>query len=92
MFPSSVILKDKVDELSWLPHDAIWSLLFRASDDGKRPADFHRCCDNKGPTVVLIKHREFILGGYTSKSWKGGIYVWLILTLSLVLLPSLCLY
>ena len=82
MFPSSVILKDK---LSWLPHGAICSLLFRASDDGKRPADFHRCCDNKGPTVVLIKHGEFILGGYTSKSWQGGIYVWLILRLSLVL-------
>ena len=89
MFPSSVILKDK---LSWLPHGGICSLLFRASDDGKRPADFHRCCDNKGPTVVLIKHGEFILGGYTSKSWQGGIFMWLILMLSLVLLPSLRLY
>ena len=92
MFPSSVILKDKVDKLSWLPHGAIWSLLYRASDDGKRPADFHRQCDNKGPTVVLIKLGEFILGGYTSKSWQGGIYVWLILTLDVVLLPCLCLY
>ena len=92
MFPSSVILKDKFDKLSWLPHDATWSLLFRASDDGKRPADFHRCCDNKGPTVVLIKHGEFILGGYTSKSWQKGMYVWLIFTLNLVLLPCLRLY
>ena len=82
MFPHSVILKDKVDKLSWLPQGAIWSLLFRASDDGKMAVNFHRCCDNKGPTVVLIKHGEFILGGYTSKSWKGGIYVWLILAQS----------
>ena len=89
MFPSSAILKDK---LSWLPHGGICSLLFRASDDGKTPADFHRCCDNKGPTVVLIKHGELILGGYTSKSWQGGIYVGLILMFSLVLLPSLRLY
>ena len=79
MFPSSEILKDK---LSWLKHGGICSLLFRASDDGKRPADFHRCCDSKGPTVVLIKHGEFILGGYTSKSWQGGTYVWLILMLT----------
>ena len=69
IFPSSVILKDK---LSWLPHGASCSLLFRASDDGKRPGDFHRCCDNKGPTLVLIKSEEYIFGGYTVQSWDSG--------------------
>ena len=58
--------------ISWLPPYATCSLLFRASDDGKMPADFHRCCDNKGPTLVLIKSEEYIFGGYTVQSWDSG--------------------
>ena len=58
--------------ISWLPPYATCSLLFRASDDGKTPADFHRCCDNKGPTLVLIKSEEYIFGGYTVQSWDSG--------------------
>ena len=56
---------------SWLPPNATCSLLFRASTDGNTPADFHRCCDNKGPTLVVIKSGEYIFGGYTSKSWQS---------------------
>ena len=56
---------------SWLPLNATCSLLYRASTDGKTPADFHRCCDNKGPTLMLIKSGEYIFGGYTSKSWES---------------------
>ena len=56
---------------SWLPPNATCSLLFRASTDGNTPADFHRCCDNKGPTLVLVKSREYIFGGYTSQSWES---------------------
>ncbi|XP_020609479.1 uncharacterized protein LOC110048052 isoform X3 [Orbicella faveolata] len=58
--------------ISWLPPYATCSLLFRASDDGKTPVDFHRCCDNKGPTLVLIKSEEYIFGGYTVQSWDSG--------------------
>jgi len=57
---------------SWLPPNATCSLLYRASTDGSRAADFHRCCDNKGPALVLIKSGEYIFGGYTSKSWESG--------------------
>ena len=56
---------------SWLPPNATCSLLFRASPDGKTPADFHRCCDGKGPTLVVIKSGEYIGGGYTTKSWES---------------------
>lgn len=38
----------KTNFMSWLPPDATLSLLFRASADGKKPADFHRCCDTPG--------------------------------------------
>ena len=57
---------------SWLPPNATCSLLFRASFDGKTPADFHRCCDGKGPTLAVIKSGKYIGGGFTTKSWESG--------------------
>ena len=43
--------------------------LLRDGFDGK---DFHRQCDNKGPTVTIIQsNKEFLFGGYTSESWAG---------------------
>ena len=73
-FDSSLIIKNEDHHsvlLLWLPPNATCSLLFRASSDGKTPADFHRCCDNKGPTLVVIKSGEYIFGGYTSQSWES---------------------
>ncbi|XP_078353592.1 uncharacterized protein LOC144638249 [Oculina patagonica] len=58
---------------SWLPPNATCSLLFRASTDGNTAADFHRCCDNKGPTLVVIKSGEYIFGGYTLQSWESAL-------------------
>ena len=72
---SSLIVKNETHQSalqSWLPPNATFSLLYRASTDGDTPDDFHRCCDNKGPTLVLIESREYIFGGYTSKSWTSG--------------------
>ena len=57
--------------MSWLPSGASCTLIFRASSDGKSGADFHRCCDNKGPTLIVIQSKEYIFGGYTSKSWTS---------------------
>ena len=57
--------------MSWLPSVASCTLIFRASSDGKTAGDFHRCCDNKGPTLIVIQSEENILGGYTSKSWTS---------------------
>ena len=48
-------------------------LLYRLSRDGSEPKDFHRLCDNKGPTITLFKsnnNRKF--GGYLSKNWKSS--------------------
>ena len=73
---SSLIVKSESHQSaleSWLPPNATSSLLYRASTDGETPADFHRCCDNKGPTLVLIKSGEYIFGGYSSQSWESGI-------------------
>jgi len=57
--------------MTWLPPRATCSLLYRATTDGKTPEDFHRCCDNKGPTLVVMKSEKNIFGGYTSKSWES---------------------
>ena len=57
--------------MSWLPSGASCTLIFRASSDGKSAADFHRCCDNKGRTLIVIQSGEFIFGGYTSKPWTS---------------------
>lgn len=56
---------------SWLPSGSIFSLLFRASADGMSTDDFHRCCDNKGPTLVVAKSETYIFGGFTSKPWAS---------------------
>ena len=73
-FESSSIIKNETHQSavqSWLPPNATCSLLYRASTDGNTPADFHRCCDNKGPTLVVIESGEYIFGGYTSQSWES---------------------
>ena len=45
-------------------------LLYRKSIDGDSYETFHKLCDNKGPTLILIKSNEnFIIGGYTPLNW-----------------------
>ena len=72
---SSLIVENEAHQSalkSWLPPNATCSLLYRASTNGSTPTDFHRCCDNKGPTLVLIKSGKYIFGGYTSQSWESS--------------------
>ncbi|MDR3740056.1 MAG: hypothetical protein P4L40_13670 [Terracidiphilus sp.] len=39
----------------WLPRGRrVGPLLYRGSRDGMTPRAFHRCCDGKGPTLVLV--------------------------------------
>lgn len=77
LLSSSAIIQNKHHceaLLFWLPVGATFSSLYRSSTDGKLPADFHRCCDNKSPTLVVIKSGEYIFGGYTSKSWHSRMH------------------
>ncbi len=48
-----------------------WELIYKATWDGIRGQDFHRCCDNKGPTMTIIqsKNDNYLFGGYTEVSW-----------------------
>ena len=51
-----------------------FQLLFRMSENGTKSEDFHKLCDNKGPTLTLIRTtKQRIFGGFTPLSWgKAG--------------------
>ena len=56
----------------WLGSDYKWKLIYRASEHGYTAKSFHECCDDKGPTLVVIKSiGGWIFGGYTTQSWSG---------------------
>ena len=60
--------------LAWLPPrkgEYRLRLLFRASRDGFAAATFHSRCDNKGPTVTIVKSGNNIFGGFADVSWHG---------------------
>ena len=42
------------------------------SENGTTSEDFHKYCDNKGPTLILIKTtKNKIFGGFTPLNWKN---------------------
>ena len=50
----------------------VTALLYRGSDDGWEAEDFHKRCDDKGPTICLFKIKDGdCIGGYTTVSWKS---------------------
>ncbi len=52
--------------------DYKWKLLYRASEHNYSAKSFHECCNDKGPTLVIIKSSGgWIFGGYTTQSWSG---------------------
>ncbi|ETO28055.1 hypothetical protein RFI_09075 [Reticulomyxa filosa] len=63
--------KEKAMLLKWMAKEGRrkrWKLLFRASKDGFDSNSFHRKCDNKGATVVIIQSSMGnVFGGYSQK-------------------------
>ncbi len=58
--------------MSWLDGRS-FGLLYRASRDGWRSGDFHRCCDNRGPTLVVARcSNGFVFGGYAAAAWNSN--------------------
>ena len=48
-------------------------LLYRATRDGFNSQTFHRLCDNKGPTITLVRDNHGrCFGGYTSTHWSSS--------------------
>ena len=49
-----------------------WKMIYRASEHGYTGKSFHEYCDDKGPTLIVIKSSgSCIFGGYTTQSWSG---------------------
>ena len=79
LFKDSVIMSSNQSQalMNWLKESrAITSdsdkLLYRASSNGWGASNFHSCCDNKGPTLTVIKNGNYIFGGYTEHPWENG--------------------
>ena len=47
------------------------AVLMRASKEGFQAKTFHPKCDNKGPTVTIVKSGNNIFGGFTETSWSS---------------------
>ncbi|KAL9958731.1 hypothetical protein ACROYT_G035785 [Oculina patagonica] len=60
---------------NWLsqvtPNESRWTRCYRAVDDGWSATTFHTNCDNRGPTVTLVKTGDYIFGGFLDQSWGG---------------------
>ena len=76
----SVVLTDRYFRnvlIDWIPKEFVlageWRLLFRASRDGFTSSAFHSTCDNKGPTITVVKSGASIFGGFTENAWTGKI-------------------
>ncbi len=78
LLPNTHLMSEQYDDelREWLGNDYKWKLLYRASEHGYSAKSFHECCDDKGPTLIVIKSSGgWIFGGYTTQSWSGiGIY------------------
>ena len=49
-----------------------FELLYRGTRDGFGADDFHRLCDNKGKTLVIVKNTSgHVFGGFASISWES---------------------
>jgi hypothetical protein len=55
----------------WLPSHS-FSMLYKATRDGFGPKDFHNACDNKGPSISIIRTKQGDLcGGYSPLPWSS---------------------
>ena len=76
---SSKILKksDEIEILSnWIHRDGIvdYNLIYRGSEDGYRAEDFHSCCDNVTPIVLIVESDcGCRFGGFTEAVYKTPI-------------------
>ncbi|KAK3748598.1 hypothetical protein QZH41_005225 [Actinostola sp. cb2023] len=48
-----------------------WVTCFHSNKDGWSAATFHSKCNNKGPTITIIKVKDYIFGGYSDKDWRS---------------------
>lgn len=76
LFEGSTLLSaEQQQQLNKLFGDANrrWKLLYKATRDGFRAANFHAQCDNKGATITVIRSTGgYLFGGYTAINWNSS--------------------
>ena len=71
LLPNTHLVSQQYDDKlrEWVG-DYKWKLLYRASEHDYSAKSFHEYCDDKKPTLIVIKSSEgWIFGGYTTRSW-----------------------
>ena len=78
-FESSSIIKDDMKNIeliiNWIKETINkekikFKLIFKMSENGTKSEDFHKTCDNQGPTLTLVKTtKNKIFGGFTPLNW-----------------------
>ena len=53
------------------PYGKHWKRCFSARAYSYSAASFHTYCNNKGPTVTLVKAGSYVFGGYTDQAWAS---------------------
>ena len=72
--PNTQIVNQQYDDKlqEWCRNDYKWKLIYRSSEHGYTAKSFHEYCNDKGPTLIVIKSDGgWIFGGYTIQSWSG---------------------
>ncbi|KAL9650656.1 hypothetical protein ABK040_016373 [Willaertia magna] len=70
---SKILTHEQMNQInSWCGNnEQQWNLLWQGTRDGFDANTFHNKCDNKGPTVTVIKTTcGSVFGGYTRISWS----------------------
>ena len=80
MFNDSNIIKNEIDKQisikNWIEEKTNknilrFDLIFKMSENGSLSQDFHKACDNQGPTLMFIKTtKKIIFGGFTPLNWN----------------------
>ena len=66
-----IFLKNRIKEIHPKINTINFNLVYRASEDGDKAADFHNKCDKIGPNITLIKTKKgYVFGGFTFKNWE----------------------
>ena len=74
LLPNTHLMSEQYDDelREWLGNDYKWRLIYRSSEHGYTGKSFHKYCNDKGPTLVIIKSSGgWIFGGYTTESWNS---------------------
>ena len=49
-----------------------WRPCYHAARHDWNVSSFHEHCDNKGPTLTIVRKDSYVFGGFTEQSWGGN--------------------